>query len=77
MRKNYTRNTITILLLSVSIFTNVQAQNARIKIDLDRTIGEVDKNVYGNFVEHWAGVYMVVFMIRDQNCQIPVVLEKM
>lgn len=28
------------------------AQNAMIKIDIDRTIGEVDKMIYGNFVEH-------------------------
>jgi alpha-N-arabinofuranosidase len=29
-----------------------EAQNARIKLDLDRTIGEVDPLIYGNFVEH-------------------------
>ena len=28
------------------------AQNARIKIDLDRQIGEVSPLIYGNFVEH-------------------------
>jgi alpha-L-arabinofuranosidase len=38
------------------------AQNARIKIDIDRKIGEVDKNLYGNFVEHlgrcvYGGIY--------------------
>ena len=38
------------------------AQNARIKIDIDRQIGEVDKNIYGNFVEHlgrcvYGGIY--------------------
>jgi len=38
------------------------AQNARIKIDVDRTIGEIDKNIYGNFVEHlgrcvYGGIY--------------------
>jgi len=27
-------------------------QHARIKLDLDRTIGEVDSLIYGNFVEH-------------------------
>jgi alpha-N-arabinofuranosidase len=35
---------------------------ARIKIDIDRTIGEINKNVYGNFVEHlgrcvYGGIY--------------------
>jgi alpha-N-arabinofuranosidase len=38
------------------------AQNARIKIDIDRTIGEVNRNIYGNFVEHlgrcvYGGIY--------------------
>ena len=40
----------------------LNAQNARIKIDIDRTIGQVDKNIYGNFVEHlgrcvYGGIY--------------------
>jgi len=42
--------------MSVAITTLLAAlacaQNARIKIDVDRTIGEIDKNLYGNFVEH-------------------------
>ena len=38
------------------------AQNARIKIDRERKIGEVDKHLYGNFVEHlgrcvYGGIY--------------------
>ena len=38
------------------------AQNAEIKIDVDRTIGEVDSLIYGNFVEHlgrnvYGGIY--------------------
>lgn len=38
------------------------AQNAKIKIDLGRTIGEVNEHVYGNFVEHlgrnvYGGIY--------------------
>jgi len=42
--------------------SDVFAQNARIKIDLDRTIGEVDEKIYGNFVEHlgrnvYGGIY--------------------
>lgn len=41
---------------------HASAQNARIKIDLDRKIGEVDKNIYGNFAEHlgrcvYGGIY--------------------
>lgn len=43
------------LVLTICCFIiqkNVNAQNARIKIDTDRIIGEVDKNIYGNFIEH-------------------------
>ena len=32
--------------------TNNTDSVARIKIDIDRTIGEINKNLYGNFVEH-------------------------
>lgn len=40
----------------------LQAQQARIKIDIDRTIGQIDRNIYGNFVEHlgrcvYGGIY--------------------
>ena len=59
------RNILGLILLTISIcitaFTS-EAQNARIKIDIDRKIGEVDKNLYGNFVEHlgrcvYGGIY--------------------
>lgn len=41
---------------------SASGQNARIKFDTDRFIGEVDKNLYGNFVEHlgrcvYGGIY--------------------
>lgn len=41
---------------------SASAQTARIKFDTDRIIGEVDKNLYGNFVEHlgrcvYGGIY--------------------
>jgi alpha-N-arabinofuranosidase len=48
------------------LFTQVASHgagmDARIKIDIDRTIGEINKNLYGNFVEHlgrcvYGGVY--------------------
>lgn len=40
----------------------IWGQNAKIKIDIDRTIGEVHENIYGNFVEHlgrcvYGGIY--------------------
>jgi alpha-L-arabinofuranosidase len=42
--------------------SKVSGQNARIKFDTERIIGEVDKNIYGNFVEHlgrciYGGIY--------------------
>jgi alpha-N-arabinofuranosidase len=45
---------------------------ARIKIDLDRTIGRIDKNLYGNFVEHlgrcvYGGIYEPGSPLADQN----------
>ncbi len=42
----------TTLVLIGSAGNALLAQNARIKIDLDRTIGEVNELIYGNFVEH-------------------------
>lgn len=45
--------TISLLaLLLIGTALTSGAQNARIKIDIDRKIGEVDKHLYGNFVEH-------------------------
>ncbi|NMC40426.1 MAG: alpha-N-arabinofuranosidase, partial [Bacteroidales bacterium] len=46
----------------LSVIVSAQPQNARIKIDIDRKIGEIDKNIYGNFVEHlgrcvYSGIY--------------------
>ncbi len=52
--------------------TNVIAQNAKIKIDIDRVIGEVDKNIYGNFIEHlgrcvYNGIYEPGNPLSDKN----------
>lgn len=59
-------------LLSMVLTGAVHAQNARIKIDIDRTIGEVDKHIYGNFVEHlgrcvYGGVYEPGSNLSDQK----------
>ena len=56
----------------ISGFTCVSAQNARIKFDTERTIGEVDKNLYGNFVEHlgrcvYGGIYEPGSKLSDAN----------
>lgn len=42
---------------------NFNAQSARININNERVIGEVDNNIYGNFIEHlgrcgYEGIYM-------------------
>ncbi|MCA9734255.1 alpha-N-arabinofuranosidase [candidate division KSB1 bacterium] len=41
-------------ILTINSFALAQSDNltARIKIDTDRIIGEIDKNIYGNFSEH-------------------------
>ena len=49
------------LVFSVSLLT-AEAQEAKIKIDPDRTIGKIDPLIYGNFVEHlgrciYGGIY--------------------
>jgi len=51
---------------------DVTAQNARIKIDIERTIGEVDKHIYGNFVEHlgrcvYGGIYDTTSSLSDKK----------
>lgn len=60
------------LLLSVSLLMSADGQHARIKIDTDRTIGEVDEMIYGNFVEHlgrcvYGGIYEPGSTLSDEN----------
>ncbi len=60
-------------LLGFLLISNlVNAQNAKIKIDLDRKIGEVNKNIYGNFVEHlgrcvYGGIYEEGSPLSDER----------
>src|ERR1044071_9695179 len=51
--KKGTITSLIVLFLSLSTF----AQTAKIKIDLERTIGEIDPNIYGVFMEpiHFSG----------------------
>ena len=54
--------TIVALLVSAQLVTLGQQPGARIKLDTDRTIGEVDKLLFGNFSEHlgrmiYGGIY--------------------
>ncbi len=51
-----------IFLLPFNLTLNAQNLKARIKIDVDRKIGDIDKNIYGNFTEHlgrciYGGIY--------------------
>ena len=52
MNFNFFKIRIVLILLTTFLTVTLYSQNARIKIDIDRTIGQVDKNLYGNFVEH-------------------------
>jgi alpha-N-arabinofuranosidase len=58
-------------IITISV-TGIYSQNAVIKIDIDRTIGEVDKNLYGNFVEHlgrcvYGGIYEKGSVLSDED----------
>jgi alpha-L-arabinofuranosidase len=62
MKTKKSLTVLTLLTVSALVCLNLSAQNARIKIDTDRTIGEVNKMIYGNFVEHlgrcvYEGIY--------------------
>ena len=51
-----------ILIILIYTGMTLSAQNARIKIDTDRKIGEINELLYGNFVEHlgrcvYGGIY--------------------
>src|SRR5215475_1254628 len=60
------------LLLSAATITCGQPSSARIKIDIDRTIGEVDPLLFGNFSEHlgrmiYGGIYEEGSPLSDSN----------
>jgi len=62
----------TSLLLSVASSTRGQQSPARIKIDVDRTIGEVDPLLFGNFSEHlgrmiYGGIFEEGSPLSDAN----------
>ncbi len=53
---------IFIFFTAFSISVNAQDLKARIKVDVERKIGDIDKNIYGNFTEHlgrciYGGIY--------------------
>ena len=72
MYNKFSKTLIFFLICSLLIQVNLKAQDARIKIDLDRTIGDVDKHIYGNFVEHlgrcvYGGIYEEGSKLSDEN----------
>ena len=74
MKENqkYGKSFLLFAIFNAFIFIALNAQTARIKIDLDRTIGEIDKNIYGNFIEHlgrcvYEGIYDPGNRLSDEN----------
>src|SRR5436190_19852553 len=72
MRKFFIRILLLTSVLACIVNDAVRAQNARIKIDIERTIGEVDKHIYGNFTEHlgrciYGGIYDTVSSLSDKK----------
>src|SRR3954453_14086439 len=62
MKRSFNKQTLLTIVSFLVITSALFAQHARIKIDVERTIGEVDKHIYGNFVEHlgrcvYGGIY--------------------
>jgi alpha-N-arabinofuranosidase len=76
MRRPLTRFVALVVLLSsflsgTTTLRAQQAQTARIKIDIDRTIGEVNPLLFGNFTEHlgrmiYGGIYEEGSPLSDQ-----------
>ncbi|NOY58028.1 MAG: alpha-N-arabinofuranosidase, partial [Calditrichaeota bacterium] len=70
-----TKNILYFLLIFITGFstmTRSKEMTARIKIDTDRKIGEIDKNIYGNFAEHlgrciYGGIYDPGSKLSDEN----------
>ena len=63
-----------VLFISFSLIEILQAQKiqARIKIDIERQIGEIDRMIYGNFVEHlgrciYGGLYEPGSPLSDED----------
>ena len=74
MKRTYRRSLHIGIFVIGGLLLNGQlnAQNARIKIDIDRQIGQVDKHIYGNFVEHlgrcvYGGIYDENSPLSDEN----------
>ena len=72
MKLKLTKKIVLTACLSGIVLACTFGQNARIKIDIDRTIGEVTPLLYGNFVEHlgrcvYGGIYDPDSPLSDEN----------
>jgi alpha-N-arabinofuranosidase len=72
MSYRITRTLLPCLAMSLVVIGSVEARNARIKLDLDRTVGEVDPLIYGSFVEHlgrmvYGGIYEPGSPLADEH----------
>jgi alpha-N-arabinofuranosidase len=66
-----TRSLVLIWLLAAINPSNAQQLHARIRIDLDRSLGTIDSLIYGNFTEHlgrciYGGIYDPSSPVADQ-----------
>lgn len=43
---------VAVVLIPGGLWARGKTGNARIKVDIERQKGEIDRNIYGNFVEH-------------------------
>jgi alpha-L-arabinofuranosidase len=72
MNRRLTGSLLALLVAGLATPATVEAQNARIKLDPDRSIGEVDPLIYGNFVEHlgrmiYGGIYEPGSPLADEH----------
>jgi len=72
MNSRFIKLRMLLILITICFATTLFSQNARIKIDIDRTIGQVDKNLFGNFVEHlgrcvYGGIYEPGSPLSDEQ----------
>ena len=64
-----------ILLVLMASALMAQTPPARIKIDIDRTIGEVDPLLFGNFAEHLGRMIYGASMKRAARSQTKTAIE--
>jgi alpha-N-arabinofuranosidase len=72
----------TVLILLLALPLSLFAQNAKIKIDIFREIGDIDPKIYGVFMEpiHFSGKMighsMGIYTIHPQSLQMRTASEK-